>query len=671
MIPGSIMPSRPGASLRRGLTGTLATLVAVPLAAAALTTPARAADAVVCRGVSVVYHTDADGVLYRSPLASPGTTAAKLPANGVKIGTGWKGVGKILGGPDGRIYGINANGLWRYRYNGTSFDLVDGKIAQHINTSFTGYATAAFQDKITVDERGDFYLIDSVGKLRWYRYDEETRTWPIFARVLDTGWDRYNLITASTVGTLIARTKDGRIFRHRFDPESQRWIERNKSIGGGWQRFTEGVFSVGGDALFGIQTDGDLFHYRYREDTGTWPVFAKDIDDGWHKAVRVAAGSDACKLNVSHSPARPQTPVTPHSAVAALQSAVPGQAVGDVHYAFSNGIGQLMHARQKPGVWNNTLYTPIGGTDAFTGRANLVEDAAGSVRLLAQNINSELWMRTQASDGLAWGHWTNLAGAMTATPTALRLSDKTLAVFGIGTDGAVWVRPQDGPTGDLLPWHSLGGTGLVGSPTAVALADRSVALFATDGTGRLLNATYRDGELSKGWTPLGGSGFTGRPATVLLPGYFLRVYARQADGTIVTQVTDAAGTFPGSWQPVGDGTLTGVGSPSAVLNPSTGRLLVFSRTTDNQVAFAQETGQGTGTYGEWTHATTNGRPAMSEPTAFTYVSDGGGTEVAFVVRGENSQAIVWALTQGSDGASATRRGAFQPHVLPTASTPAR
>jgi hypothetical protein len=665
------MPRTTAAGLRRAVGGAMAALAAVPLAVTVAAPAAQAADSATCIGTALTYFSDTAGKLYKMRLASPATNTAAFATKPIQIGTGWNTYGRIIGGPDGRIYGISAKGVFRYRYNGTSFDTVDGKAEQQISTGFTQYATAAFRDKITIDERGDFYLIDGRGDLRWYRYDEQTRSWPTFGRVLAGGWDKYNLLVASSEGTLVTRTPAGALTRHHYDPDSQRWIERDRLIGSGWGGFTKGLFSMGGDTVFGVQADGDLFHYRWREDTKAWAFTTHDIGDGFQVYTNVTANSGACSYPQDRSPQRPATPLKENTPVAALQAPLAGQAAGDIHYAFTNTIGQLMHGRQPADVWNGVSFTGIGGSDAFTGQPTLVQDSTGAVRLFAQNITSDLWMRTQATpESPSWKDWVNLSGAMVSTPTALRLSDTSLAVFGVSADGQAWVRPQDGPTGEFLPWQSLGGTGLTATVTAVALADRKVALFAADATGALFAAVYADGALTKPWTALGGSGFTGRPSAVLMPGYLLRLYARGADGAIVTQVSDAAGTFPGTWQPVGDNTLAGTGTPSAVLNTASGRLVVFSRTTDNQVAFAQETAQGSGVYGDWSLATTSARQALSEPTAFMYQSGTGKAQAAFVVRDENSVATVWTMENATSlnaaAATSKRSAPFERHPLPKA-----
>ena len=265
--------------MRHPLRATAAAVLLAPLAVAATAAgPAHAADTVSCRGTTLVYAVTKAGDLLKYRLARPAANDAAFATTADDIGSGWQKYGKVFGGPDGRIYGISATeGLFRYRYNGTTWDTVDGVEGLRISDSFKSYATS-YKDRITVDERGDFYLIDSKGKLRQYRYDEQTRTWPIYGRVLAGGWDRYNLVVATTLGTLVARQPDGKLFRHRFDPESQRWIEQDKLISSGGWGFPK-VFSMGGDTLLAVNNNADshLLQYRYREDNGSWPVNRRQI----------------------------------------------------------------------------------------------------------------------------------------------------------------------------------------------------------------------------------------------------------------------------------------------------------------------------------------------------------------------------------------------------------
>ena len=636
--------------MKRALRTTAAAVLLSPLAVAATAAgPAHAADTVTCRGTTLVYAVTTKGDMLKYRLARPSANDSAFATGGIDIGSGWNRFGKVLGGPDGRIYGISAtDGLFRYRYNGTGWDTVDGSEALRISDSFKSYATG-YKDKITVDERGDFYLIDSKGKLRQYRYDEQTRSWTVFGRVLATGWDRYNLIIATTVGTLMARQPDGKIFRHRFDPESQRWIEQDRqmSTSGGWG-FPK-MFSMGGDTIFAVNsnTESHLLHYRFREDNGSWPVSRRQIGHAWGDFTSVTANSDSCTLTATHTPARPVTPAARNTPVTGLQVAAGPAAVGDLHFYFTNAIGQLVYGRKS--ATNGTVtWTAEEGFDAFTSRPTLLDDGAGGIRMFAQNANSELWTRTQPASAVAWGPWLNLAGAMVSTPTAVRLSDKSYAAFGVSADGAAWARDQEGTAGDLLPWTTLGkpGAGLVGSITATAVADRTVVLLATDSAGAVFSARYRDGKLVSAWTGMGGPEALSAPSTVLMPGYLLRVFARTADGHVVTQIQDSSGAFPGVWQRVGGDDFVGTGAPSALLNPSNGLTTVFSRKGD-EVYFVQETGPGTATWRAPVIASNPDHPVASDPVALVY-RDSDGVQVSFVVRTPDGGASVY-LKSGSVG----------------------
>lgn len=646
--------------LRRAATGLMAAVAAVPLLLA-VAQPAQAADTFSCTGAASVFAAETGGILWRYPFNSPGTASA---AHGTRaqVGTGWNTYGRVLGGPDGRIYGINSTGLNRYRWNGSAFETVNGSQHSVISTSFTQYATAAFRNKITVDEIGDFYLVDGAGKLRWYRYDEASNTWPIFARVLDTGWDKYDLIVAGGPGVLYARVPAGQLYRYRYEPTSQRWLDRNVLVGSSaWNGMTKGLFSAGGDTLFGIQADGDFFHYRYREDTNTWPLNAKNVGTSWQQFSNVLTLTNTCRLSDRHVPARPATPVASYGTGAALQGPTAGTALGPVEYLHADNIGRLRHGYQvNPDDFGSVQWTTLPTDQAFTGKPALVPNAQGVLQALAHNANSDVWSFTKAappSTSTTFPAGVGLGGAMRSAPALVKLSDGTQAAFGIDAAGALWYRSQDGSAGDLLPWRSLGGTGLTGDPFVLATADRSALLITADAAGTLRTATYRDGTLSA-WTSLGESGFVGTPSLVTMPGPSLRIFARAADGTIRTQRQDASGAFPGVWSAVGS--LPVASPPAAILDPVLGRLAVVAKGTDGEIYRTFETGQGTSEWGDWARVKPDGSdPAASDPIVVP-LTNASGQSWVIVFRNLNDTTRVYE--RQIPGASALRTTGPRPAV---------
>src|SRR5687768_16470220 len=100
--------------MMRTVRAVLVSLVAVPLAVS-IAAPARAADTVTCAGSAQVFTTDTSGKLWRYGLSGPSGNAPAWSAR-VQVGQGWAGFGRVLAGPGGRIYGINAQGVQQYRY---------------------------------------------------------------------------------------------------------------------------------------------------------------------------------------------------------------------------------------------------------------------------------------------------------------------------------------------------------------------------------------------------------------------------------------------------------------------------------------------------------------------------------------------------------------------------
>ena len=504
----------------------------------------------------------------------------------------------------------------------------------------------AYRNKITVDEGGDFYLVDGTGRLRWSRYNEQTATWSVYNQVLATGWDRFDLIVAGTAGTLYAREPQGKLFRFRYDPASQRWLEHDRLVGSGWNKFTRGLMSAGGDTLFGITGAGDLHHYRFREDNGSWPVGGARIGSGWQIFPNVTATTDTCSLAVDHSPASPSLPLTRTAPVEAIQAGSDFQNPGPLHFSFTDN-GSLFTGSSFAGDPADIEWTPDAGPQDYTGKPTLLADANQTVQTVVQRATSDLALRGPGND------WRSLGTGMVATPAVVRLSTGAIAAFGVGTDGSFWHRRQDANSGHLLPWTRLDGSGLTGALTAVALGDGYVALVAIGPSGNLLIARYRDGALASPWAVLGGGAFTGTPAVAVLPGSVLRVFGRSVYGDIVVQAVDSSGRFPGKWDLVGDGSLRGFGPPAVVLDDLTAKIYVFGR-VGTTVYYFEETAAGAMTWRPAQPATTEGA-AQSDPTALRF-QDGmhqGIQTTAFVVRDESGGVSLWSMTIGSAAKAGT------------------
>ncbi|MBE1492567.1 tachylectin-related carbohydrate-binding protein [Plantactinospora soyae] len=646
------------------------TVVVAPLSP----TPAQAADTNVCAPTASVFAVLSSGPLRRYTLSNPGSTNTGWTNEQVGH-AGWQNFGRVLAGPDNRVYGIGSTGLLRYRWLGPGaiWEQKEGLTAWPISSNFTEYATAALRNKITVDERGDFYSVDATGRLRWSRFDEPTKTWLVDRRVIDTGWDRYNLIVAAGDGVVYGRAANGQLHRSRFDPHSQRWLVQHQLVHtGNWGTFPKGIFSAGGDTLYGIQAGGNLLQYRYREDNNSWVINGRQIGAGWQVFPDVGASTNVCKLTASHTPERPTVQAENYAPTAAMQAKPNGTALGTLEFAHTDNIGGVWHGTMDPSNVNTLRWEPIEVSDAYVGKPALVDYTDGRVNIIAQGLSSDAYQLGQATANVAgWKPWLNLGGRMSSQPSAVRLSDNTLAVFALDAAGAPWFRQQDGTTGDLMGWRKLAGTGFTGAPVVTVGAERAAFLTVRDSAGTLHTATYKDGALSA-WVSLGGSGFTGNASVVVLPGQRRMVFARHGDGTVQTQFQNADGTFPGTWGQVGDASITAAGSPSAALSPNSGRVSVVVRGPDGIIYYSAQTAQGSQTWRDWIIARPDSvsESYPTDPTMLTYRANNG-MNLGFVVRTAANGGRLYEIVEppAREGARAsTAEPSFVRQVMPALPT---
>jgi hypothetical protein len=367
--------------------------------------------------------------------------------------------------------------------------------------------------------------------------------------------------------------------------------------------------------------------------------------------------------------AAPSVPVERFSPTAAMQaSTVAGGSAATLEYAYTDNVGQLLHGHQtNPDDFNSVQWTVISGVEAFSGRPALAEQADGRLQVAAHNTSSNVWVNTQATkDPAAWGSWLNTGGLMGSHTAIARAADGTLVVFAIDGNGVLWALQQPSPNAAHTSWLSMGVTGLTGTPVAVTNSS-GIHVFARDTSGDIKTALYANRMVS-GCASLNGSGLTGAPAVVALPGSTLWVFARAADGSVVSQTSDSSGVFGGTWNTVGS--FTAAGSPSALLSPASGKIEIVARASDGIVYSTGETVQGSGEWRGWVRAIPEADTsiAATDPTAFPYTAASGPTW-AYLFRTSDNVTRVYTTSGLSTLGVDTQPPTFTGHKLPAPPKP--
>lgn len=517
--------------------------------------------------------------------------SAHGPATTIGLG-GWDVFGRVIGGPDGRMYGIERNGtLSRYQWNGSKWTVERDRISGEWGEHATGNKLA------TVDQNGHFYTVNSDNQLHWSVFDEQTRTWR--HRVIDSGLENIDLITAAGAGVVYMRTTDGKLIRSRYDAASQRWIQYRHIVGlGGWQIYS-GITSPGGDILYAVQpgeNNGKLRWYRYIEEKKDWHKSASGVtigQGGWNDFRDVFPSSNSCVLTVNHTPARPSIGTDLTSAVNMFDDAD-----GATHYAWVNG-GELRHARQTDPNNAGTVTTDtMQGYKAFRGSATSVSEPDGRVRLLALGGDSEIRGARQSGKD-DWSGFTVSAegGYMITPPAMIQGQDKLTSVFAIDAKNELWRRTQTTENGDLMPWSRIevnrpAGMPAVSSdqPTVLRVND-DIRIIVRDTAGTYWSTNVSREGVNSGWSRMPGEGFVG-PAAVTADDHGTVLYARGKDGKVHRRVDNAEA----QWQLVDD--LTGEGPVTAAATAD-GRVRVAARGGDGRLWSTIEKTAGSGKFSGW------------------------------------------------------------------------
>ncbi|MFI1397373.1 tachylectin-related carbohydrate-binding protein [Streptomyces sp. NPDC020681] len=625
---------------RRWITAAATAATALPLLVA-LPGTAHAADSATCPANGRTYVTNAAGDLLQYKMANP--LAGSTFSGYEKVGAGWGGYGKVLAGPNGEFYAFKSDGTYYgHRTEAGTWDVNP----KRVSTALGWLANAADREQATVDRAGWLWVADNLGQLYAYRYDSTINGLKSL-KILDKGWDRYNLITAGDSGVLYGRATDGKLYRSRYDFTSQRWIERHVLVGSAaWGNFKT-ITAGGGDTVVAVETSGEALYYRYDENTRTWPVVAKEVAaGGWQNFPNVTSRPDNCSLTGNHTPAAPSVPLENYSRTTVVQGSN-----GKLELAYTDNIGRLVHGRiADPSDVNSVQWTTISENEAFTGRPTISEQPDGRVVVTAHNTSGGIWQRTQKDPGgVDWSAWTDLAGAMAQHAVTARTSSGLLVQFAVDASGAPWYRIQQKTNAEFLGWMPLSGTSFTGPLSTVAVRD-GIQLFGRNADGTLSTALFKEDGTLSAWTAIGGQTFSGTPAVVIYPGYRIRIFATDAAGKLVTTTQSAEAGPYGEWTHVGDSAqengspidpLTVEGSPSAVISPVTGKTEIVVRGADGHVYNTGETAQGSGSWRTWQKV--GQETAATEPTAFTYTNATGPTW-AYVFRTTDNQTRIYQVS---------------------------
>lgn len=628
---------RTGSTLRKNRTRIV---LAAAIGMSALIIPAHPAVAAAtlnCQTAALVIGVQPNGDLFHYPHNEPETGVASWGQKKNQIGRGWN-IGRTVAGPNGVAYLLvnNATGdLRRYHWNGMAWEMFNGVAHRVVGTGWSRYSQAEHRNKVTVDEKGRLYEIAADGslKVRVWQGDDATGDWTPDTKdgkVIDTGWDQYNLIVAAGDGVLFARKPDGVLYRYRWHADSHRFVKYAQLVGRGWEFFNR-LFSPGGDILYGSRNDNGaekLMWYRWYEEENRWAVnVGTQVGTGWYSELDVTANTNSCWITGLPAPTRPSVP----QRLDAPTTPVVGTD-GHLSYFYVNSAGGLTVGRQRnPGMFDIIDYHTFAEHHQFTGQPGAGIRADGKFEVLA-NSSGDATFRGKTGNG-AWsavpmgiqGGW------MVSDPVVVKDANGSLTTYAVDAGGALYRRTH-------AAWFQIG-TGSTRDFTVIrnGTADDVVARFPDNS---VRTARVTNGALGP-WRSI-GTGAVGRPAAVAHGSGDLQVFTRRPDGKIHTQ-RESAGMFPGTWQALGD--FVAAGSPAAVIRDG-GLVELAARGTDGLMYQASQLAPAGG-FGQW-------RVEYFEEAA---------TDPAGTVMADGSPIFTWRSPQGVivtvHAPAAARKASFQ------------
>ncbi|WP_223198924.1 tachylectin-related carbohydrate-binding protein [Solihabitans fulvus] len=214
------------------------------------------------------------------------------------IGSGW--TGRTLAGPSGYLISITTGGSMRLlHFNGSNWDDMGGGAQYRTIASGWSYTSAQTRNRISIDEDGVIYTLDTTGALKASYYNVATQNWDVVGALLASGLTQYNSIVASSRGAVYARTPAGALYRYYINfwtnPAVPVLVQPTAAIGSGWNGF-KSLSSPGGDLLYGVSSyDGNLYWYSYDPSSNSWAAnYGYYIGQGWGSERDVVLQTNAC-----------------------------------------------------------------------------------------------------------------------------------------------------------------------------------------------------------------------------------------------------------------------------------------------------------------------------------------------------------------------------------------
>jgi hypothetical protein len=238
-------------------------------------------------------------------------------------------------------------------------------------------------------------------------------------------------------------------------------------------------------------------------------------------------------------------------------------AASSVYMAYT-GADRAAYLRNEV----NGTVTALGGQ--LIGGPTVAQTTTG-LAVFGRGTDNALWWKQQATSG-TWSSWQSLGGVITAQPGAAGMvpGSGAAVVLARGTDGALWFRTQGSGSG-WSTWQSFGGRLLAGTGPAAVNAQAGGLVVAVTGIDHHVWLFGPMGMQNYGFLNFGGV-TNGTPGITNLPGTAqVMVFARGTDDAMWYKQSILPIGNPGGWASLGGVLTTG---PTAATMPG-GDMYVF------------------------------------------------------------------------------------------------
>ncbi|MFI1016609.1 tachylectin-related carbohydrate-binding protein [Streptomyces sp. NPDC020965] len=442
----------------------------------------------------------------------------------------------------------NAGLLKSYKYDHETNTWANGGISKAHDTGWNRY------NLIVATAGGVLYGRDATdGTLHRSQYDRNSGRWlERHVQVSGSDWRPYKSLSSYGADTLIVtHGTTGEARYYRFDPDTRTWpVNRFLAGTGGWQNMRDVVSEP--DRCRPSWYPIMIPRPALTQSTFT-PSAVTQLSNG---ALELAHIDNIGRLVHGRMPDPSDVNTVQWTTISGNEAFTGKPALGE----HANGRVSISALNLSSDMWQRNQLAASGADwgpwDNQSGRVKespvKAKTPAGLLTQFSLDADGAPWYRSQGVANGDFNGWNKLDGTGLTGPLTAVTVRNGIQLFAKNASG-VLSTARYSEDGSVTAWTPLGAQAINGSAAAVVYPGYRLRVFATDGNGKVVTAAQATENGAYGaWSQVGDLTVDGSPSALISPQSGLtEVVAKGADGTIHStgETIQGSGTWR-NWQQV-------------------------------------------------------------------------------------------------------------------------